>query len=1077
MLVNVLDITRRKVAERELHKSRQLLQTVLDHVPQRVFWKDASLRYLGCNKPFAEDAGLPDAASVAGRDDFGLPWRRSAADYRARDSKVMETGVSQLHFEGLQTRADGRLQWLRSSKVPLRDQDGRVFGVLGTYEDISESRRAEEALRESERHYHKMFVAAQRQAKELELLDRVRTVLMREQDLPVVIRTVVEGIAAVFGYTQVSIYFLKDETLELQHQVGYAVTIDRIPVSQGVSGRVARTGLPVLLEDVRDDPEFIGAIKGLHSEICIPLLDQQRVVGVLNVESMAKLGKADLRLMTVLGEHVSIAIVRARLYAEVRRSEERYRTLVENLGEGIAVVDPEENFLFDNPAAEKVFGVAWGSLAGLNLQQFVSEEEYKRVRMETKKRQRGETSTFEQQIIRRDGTQRWIELTSTPQYDHHGAFSHTLVIFRDITEGKDAERKLRESEERFRQLGEAALEGIAITEKGILIDANARLAMMLGYELAEMLGKPVADFIAPDSRELVAEHIAENYTRQYEHSLRRKDGSALLVESHARMIDRDGRQMRVTALLDVSERSRAQEELHKLSLAVSQGPASIVITDVQGNIEYVNPKFTQLTGYSADEVLGKNPRILKSGHTSPHEYVHLWETITAGREWRGELLNRRKNGELFWELATISAVRNAAHAITHFVAVKEDITERKRAQDEHAKLQAQLQQAQKMESVGRLAGGVAHDFNNMLGVILGHAEMALEKLDPSLPLHEDLTEIRKAAERSTDLTRQLLSFARRQTVTPKVLDLNETVGGMLKMLKRLIGEDIVLDWQPTEGVWPVRVDPSQVDQILANLCVNARDAISGAGRITIKSANSVLNEVVDEGATAFHANVVPGEYVLLTISDDGSGMDEETISHIFEPFFTTKGVGKGTGLGLATVYGAVKQNNGFIIADSEPGRGTTFSIYLPRFADKAAQAERQRSAEPSLPGQETILLVEDEPANLKLIMLMLKKRGYTTLVASTPGEAIRIAREHAGEIHLLVTDVVMPEMNGRELASRLLPLFPRLKTLFMSGYTADIIAHHGVLEDGVRFIQKPFSSEGLADKIREILSAIAPSQR
>jgi CheY-like chemotaxis protein len=273
------------------------------------------------------------------------------------------------------------------------------------------------------------------------------------------------------------------------------------------------------------------------------------------------------------------------------------------------------------------------------------------------------------------------------------------------------------------------------------------------------------------------------------------------------------------------------------------------------------------------------------------------------------------------------------------------------------------------------------------------------------------------------------------------------------------------------------VDPSQIDQILANLCVNARDAISGAGRITIETANRVLDKVVDEDVRAFHANVVPGEYVLLTIGDDGCGMDKETMSHIFEPFFTTKGVGKGTGLGLATVYGAVKQNNGFIIADSEPGRGTTFSIYLPRFADKAVQAGWNRPAEPTLPGQETILVVEDEPANLKLLMLMLKKKGYTTLVASTPGEAIQTAREYAGEIHLLVTDVVMPEMNGRELARKLLSLFPRLKTLFMSGYTADIIAHHGVLEDGVRFIQKPFSSESLADKIRETLSATPPSPR
>jgi PAS domain S-box-containing protein len=327
---------------------------------------------------------------------------------------------------------------------------------------------------------------------------------------------------------------------------------------------------------VRADPDFIGAIKGVHSELCIPLFDQGRVVGILNVESTEgeKLGDSDLRLMTILGEHVSIAIACARLYADVRQSEERYRTLVENLGEGIAIVDPSETFRFANPAAESVFGVSPGSLTGQNLRQFVSEEEFGYVRAETAKRRLGEISTYEQQIMRPDGTVRWIELTASPQYDEGGAFSHTLGIFRDITESKASERNLRESEERFRQLGEAALEGIAITEKGIVIDGNTRLATMLGYTLEEMIGKPVSDFIAPDSQDLVARHIAESYTRPYEHFLRRKDGSTIAVESHARMITWDGRPTRVTGLLDISERRHAQEQLLKLSLAVSQSPAS-----------------------------------------------------------------------------------------------------------------------------------------------------------------------------------------------------------------------------------------------------------------------------------------------------------------------------------------------------------------------------------------------------------------------------------------------------------------------------------------------------------------------
>ncbi len=403
--------------------------------------------------------------------------------------------------------------------------------------------------------------------------------------------------------------------------------------------------------------------------------------------------------------------------------------------------------------------------------------------------------------------------------------------------------------------------------------------------------------------------------------------------------------------------------------------------------------------------------------------------------------------------------------IVGIVSVVRDITERRRAEEAQEKLQAQLIQAQKMESVGRLAGGAAHDFNNMLGLILGHAELALERIDPTHPLHADLQEIKKAAERSANLTRQLLAFARKQTITPKVLELNETVAGMLKMLQRLIGENIELRWQPEAHPWPVKMDPSQLDQILANLCINARDAISGVGNLTIETANITF----DEDYCAAHAGFVPGEYVRLAVSDDGCGMDKETMSHLFEPFFTTKEIGKGTGLGLATIYGAVKQNNGFINVYSEPGQGTTFTIYLPRHRGKAGQAQPEGKQEPAQRGRETILLVDDEPDILRLTTMLLERQGYTVLAASTPGAAIRLAREHIGELHLLMTDVVMPEMNGRDLAKNILALYPHLKRLFTSGYTANVIAHQGVLEEGVHFIQKPFSINNLAAKVREVL--------
>ena len=339
------------------------------------------------------------------------------------------------------------------------------------------------------------------------------------------------------------------------------------------------------------------------------------------------------------------------------------------------------------------------------------------------------------------------------------------------------------------------------------------------------------------------------------------------------------------------------------------------------------------------------------------------------------------------------------------------------------------------------------------------------QLSTSNPLHSNLEEISKAAERSAELTKQLLAFARKQTIAPNILDLNETVAGMLKMLQRLIGENIHLVWQPDRSLWQVKMDTSQIDQILANLCVNARDSISDIGKITIETGN----KVIDEDYCAQHAGFIVGEFVQITVSDNGCGMSKETVAQIFEPFFTTKGVGVGTGLGLATVYGIVKQNNGFINVYSELGFGTTFTIYLPRHIDSEEKLVKETAVKSVKRGKETILLVEDEPAILNIIATILERQGYTVLAAITPSKAIKLAEEHATEIHLLMTDVVMPEMNGRDLSKKLLTLYPHLKCLYMSGYTANVIAHHGVLDEGVHFINKPFSFPDLAAKIRGVL--------
>lgn len=523
--------------------------------------------------------------------------------------------------------------------------------------------------------------------------------------------------------------------------------------------------------------------------------------------------------------------------------------------------------------------------------------------------------------------------------------------------------------------------------------------------------------------------------------------------------------------VQICEHETSQKLLHDSEERYRLIMESVAVIPWEFNIPenrwtYVSSRITDLLGYAPEEwtTLEWWQELI---HPEDHWVPEYCADLTSrGEEHSMEYRLRAKDGSFVWvnDLVAIIMLDGKPNIMR---GVLVDITERKQAEKERIKLEQQLHQMQKIESVGRLAGGVAHDFNNMLGVILGHTHLALMETDPTQPLHANLEEIRLAAERSADLTRQLLAFARKQTIAPKMLDLNDTVVGMLKMLQRLIGEDINLAWQPSTGLWQVKMDPSQIDQILANLCVNARDSLSDNGKIVIETAN----RTIDEHYALENPDAAPGEYVALTVSDNGCGMNKETMTQIFEPFFTTKGVGEGTGLGLATVYGAVKQNGGFISVYSEPDMGTKFIIHIPRYAGQSGQADDGQDEKPLPRGNETILLVEDEPAILKMVSIVLTKQGYNVMKMQFPGEALQLTKESTNKIHILITDVVMPEMNGRDLSKQLQAIHPNLKTLFMSGYTADVIAHHGVLDDGVHFIQKPFSLQNMAVKVREVLDS------
>ncbi len=452
------------------------------------------------------------------------------------------------------------------------------------------------------------------------------------------------------------------------------------------------------------------------------------------------------------------------------------------------------------------------------------------------------------------------------------------------------------------------------------------------------------------------------------------------------------------------------------------------------------------------------------GYLKPNRITALLDAvIRRGGRNLGTLCFEHVDRSHHWEEDEISFACHLADQVALAVSNREY----RQMQEENSRLEEQYHQAQKMEAVGRLAGGIAHDFNNMLMVIIGHVGIAQTNVESSQPLYESLQEIKKAAERSADLTRQLLAFARKQTVSPKVLNLNDTVKGMLKMLQRLIGEDIDLAWAPGTDLWQVKMDTSQIDQILANLCVNARDAIAGVGKVTLETGNVRF----DEEYCSEHTGFTMGEYVQLAVSDNGCGMDKETLAQVFDPFFTTKKQGEGTGLGLATVYGVVKQNRGFINVYSEPGQGTAFKIYLPRHTGDEEALQVKREIKPESRGSETVLFVEDEPSLQKLGTKILERLGYRVLTTSNPMHAIELADNHSGEIDLLLTDVIMPEMNGRDLADTLKAQYPNLKILFLSGYPDNVIAHHGILDKGVNFLQKPLMPETLAMKVREVLDS------
>jgi len=757
------------------------------------------------------------------------------------------------------------------------------------------------------------------------------------------------------------------------------------------------------------------------------------------------------------------------------------RNLINALPALIGYWDTDLRNRLANDAYVEFFGFTPERMLGIHMREVLGEDIFAKNLPYVERALAGEHQRFERLIIDTLGRARHTQASYIPDIGAAGRVRGFFVLVVDITERKIAEERLRQSEENLavslQSIGDAM---IATDPSGRITEMSPVAERLTGWESSRAVGRPLPDvfhIVDANTRIRLGNPVTRVTARgdvvgSVDHTvlIARNGDERRIIESAAPIRDAAGALVGVVVVFsDVTEAHRVRE----------------LLATTRGMLERTG-KIAKVGGWELDLRTGGRwwlPELFHLLEIDPPVLPPLDEAmdrffepdivpvvraafraaVEHGEPWDMELPMVTTNGRRIWVRSQGAAVVRDGVAV-QLHGVYQDITERKLIEDDRARLEAKLGQAAKLESVGRLAGGIAHDFNNMLEVILGYAGLAMRDIDASHPARESLLEIRSAAERSAALTQQLLAFSRRQPTVPEVLDLRAAVGGVLGMLERLIGSDVELAVELDPDVWPIEIDPSQFDQVLTNLCVNARDAVVAGGGISIRARN-----VVDPPFCVDPPNVAPGQYVLLTVSDAGAGMDAETVAHIFEPFFTTKEVGAGTGLGLATVYGVVAQNRGFIDVDSEPGVGTTFSVYLPR-SFEAAPADIAPATQVVVErGHETLLVVEDEPANLRLMTRVLRDEGYVVLPARNPAEAIELAKSDRGEIQLLLTDVVMPGMNGPELADTLFALGLRVEQLFMSGHPADVSAVRGVLDPGVRFIQKPFSIDDLTVRVRAAL--------
>ncbi len=758
---------------------------------------------------------------------------------------------------------------------------------------------------------------------------------------------------------------------------------------------------------------------------------------------------AVIALIVIVAVTVLFVTVNTRTRRKLREAEHRFRDLFENVRSGAAIAravgDGEDFVLTDfNRSAERIEGTPRQDIVGRKISEVLPGPYHVRM-LEVFRR------------VWRTGQPEHVP-PSQPEAGHLSAWRESYVyrlpsgevvsLFDDVTDRKLADEALKESEARWRLIIEAHAQAIVIVDQRHEIRfVNKAAEALFAHSAQDLIG-------APFGFPLVQGDVAEI-------EIIRSGRGLAYGEMRAIPIRWSGQDNFLLFIQDVSAHKRAEGDLRKLFQAIEQSPASVMITDIEGRIEYVNPKFTETTGYTYPEVVGKRPGFLKSGQTSSQEYLELWKVISGGQVWRGEFSNRRKNGELFWELASIAPVRDGRGKITHYVAVKEDISDRKATEE-------RLRHAQRMETIGQLTGGIAHDFNNLLAIIIGNLQLLEERSGQDPEGRELIADAIWSAERGAQLTHRLLAFARRQRLNPRAFDLNHIVKEMTGLLRRTLGERIEIREDLAPGVGQTMIDRGQLESALLNLVVNARDAMPAGGVLTIATHTVALP--LDLPAKG--EEVTPGEYVVLTVTDTGVGMPPDVLDHVFEPFFTTKKFGEGSGLGLSMVYGFVRQSGGTITIESQPGHGTVVRIYLPRALTTPDEEDARigENDEDRATRGEVILVVEDDPRVRKTATSILRRDGYTVIEAGNAGEALQ-AVDRLPRIDLLFTDIVLANsINGSELAHQVLCRRPNTRVLLTSGHAEQIPAVESMIAAGVDLLPKPYHRDELTSRVRALLN-------